>query len=144
MKYNSELNTDEIYIGTDGGISFCPIADNLVMGVENDDIWQNLNGDGLSIADFESIETTEMAPYKILGIAGDGNSWIFNDKPEVEEPHPFGSICDAYKAAISNVVPYNGVVSYHGTGWAIGEGFIPVTFNTYDMNSGARLNASLH
>ena len=142
MKYNSELNTDEIYIGTDGGISFCPIADNLVMGVENDDIWQNLNGDGLSIADFESIETTEMAPYKILGIAGDGNSWIFNDKPEVEEPHPFGSICDAYKAAISNVVPYNGVVSYNGTGWAIGEGFIPITFNTYDMNSGARLNTS--
>jgi len=143
-RYNAALDLDELYIGTDGGISFCPDINDLNPGSINDAVWQNLNGPGLSIGDFESIETSEIEPYKILAIAGDGNSWLFSERPDDTEPTPLGSVCDAYKAAISIQDPELSIISYNGKGWGFDNPPFksPITYNIYDNTSGEQLESS--
>ncbi len=137
--YDALLNVDKIYIGTDGGTSLCTDYNLLNTASANDDVWVNLNGEGLTMADFENIESVETAPYSILAIAVDGNSWFFDGEPSDNEPNPLGTVCDAYKGAISIMTPNSSIVTYNSAGWSNTSS---MSFNEYNMSTGARVAAN--
>ncbi len=100
---------DKIYIATDGGVSMCDDFYSMTSGL-NDDIWQNLNGYGLTITECNGFSNSEFEAYEILQSSPDGNNFIYNTKPGAAQPE-FQQIVyqDGYDGAITNVYDPTGL-----------------------------------
>ncbi|MBK6729595.1 MAG: hypothetical protein IPG60_01085 [Bacteroidetes bacterium] len=100
---------DKIYIATDGGVSMCHDFYNLTSGL-NDDIWQNLNGYGLTITECNGFSNSEFEAHEILQSSPDGNNYVYNTKPGASHPE-FQQIVyrDGYDGAITNEYDITGL-----------------------------------
>lgn len=109
MTYYRSGATSYVYIAHDGGVSRCDDKASLDdIGVEmNDLLWDNINGYGLSITEFNGFGNSELEENKMFASSGDGNSYIINNDalyPDVLQFTNYPNNHDFEKAEVSTTV----------------------------------------
>ncbi|MFN6040205.1 MAG: hypothetical protein ACK452_17165, partial [Bacteroidota bacterium] len=113
---------DLVMIANDGGVSIS------LPGAENTKTWQNINGKGLSIAQFWGISTCESRPGLIIGGGQDNGIYTYNNGNWSNQTSGIG---DGYDAAISEINP----------DFAIAQGNSPSIAQTLNQGKNWRLIA---
>ncbi len=109
---NPTSSENYIFIGHDGGVSRCNQKDMLATGTgdENDNKWENINGYGFTITEFNDFSGTELDKNRIFTSSPDGNSYTYIDEDFVNYP----SSNDYARALISTTNPSYGVTNGNG------------------------------
>lgn len=111
--YKNPVSSENyIVIGHDGGVSICDQKEMLVSGSgdDNDSKWDNINGLGFTISEFNYFSGSEFSKNRIFTSSPDGNSYIYID--EVFTNYP--SLSDYTRALISPTNYNLGITNANG------------------------------
>ena len=116
-RFNYGTTKHEIYIATDGGVSFCNDIDALIDNDFNNAGWNDLNGYGLTITEFLGFDNSELDKYLILAASPDGNTFVYGDQNVSTDPFFFNYASgDGYDGAISEIQFPKSVYNYNNSG----------------------------
>lgn len=108
-----------IYIAHDGGVSRCDNKEALanVSSSTNDLLWQNINGNGLTITEFNGFGVSELEENKIFAGSGDGNSFIIQNNlytPGMLDYFNYPNKSDYIRAEVSTTDVHVGATNRNG------------------------------
>ena len=108
MEYYQSGSLSYVYIAHDGGVSRCDDKESIssTAADDNDGLWENLNGLGLAITEFNGFSNSELEDNRIFAGSGDGNSFVV--KKSVTDPSEldfinYPSLQDYARAEISTI-----------------------------------------
>ena len=109
---NSATSENYIFLAHDGGVSRCDQKELLISGSgdDNDTKWDNINGLGFTITQFNDLSSSELEKNRIFASSADGNSFIYKNGLFTNYPYS----ADYARASISPVDKTKGITLSNG------------------------------